>query len=257
MNLELEGKTAIVTGASRGIGRAIAERLSAEGVGLTLVARSRDALEALAESLPTDTLVCAGDLRDAAFPASLVAATLAKFGGIDMLVNNAGATKRGDFLTFTDDDWHDGFALKFYGAMRCARAAWPHLVASNGSIVSIVGIGGRTPGADFSIGGAVNAALLNLTKSLAARGTRDGVRVNAINPGSIATDRLTTRIEHFAAERHLDVESARRELAASMGVSRFGEPREIADAVAFLLAPRSGYIHGAIVDADGGQTGTL
>ena len=88
-------------------------------------------------------------------------------------------------------DWHEGFGLKFFAAMRLSRAAWPHLCASSGAIVNIVGIGGRTGSAEFTIGGAVNAALLNLTKALADRGVRDGVRVNAINPGGITTGRLT------------------------------------------------------------------
>ena len=105
-----------------------------------------------------------------------------------------GATKRGDFLTLTDEEWTDGFALKFYAAMRLSRAAWPYLQASHGRIINIIGVGGRTGSAEFTIGGAVNAALMNLTKALADRGVKDGVRVNAINPGSIATERLQTRI---------------------------------------------------------------
>jgi len=127
MDLELSGKVAIVTGASRGIGRAIAETLSGEGMHLALVARSGDQLEALASSLQTPALVLAVDLREPGVPAQIVAATVARFGRLDLLVNNAGATKRGDFLELSDDDWSDGYALKFYGAMRCSRAAWPHL----------------------------------------------------------------------------------------------------------------------------------
>src|SRR5262249_3479375 len=138
------------------------------------------------------------DLMQPETPAAVVDATVARFGRIDVLVNNAGATKRGDFLTLPDTDWADGFALKFFGAMRCSRAAWPHLQASRGVIVNVVGIGGRTGSAEFAIGGAVNAALLNLTKVLADRGVKDGVRVNAINPGGIATDRLKTRVNDFA-----------------------------------------------------------
>ena len=110
---------------------------------------------------------------------------LERHGRLDLLVNNAGATKRGDFLELTDADWEDGYALKFFGAMRGARAAWPHLQRSQGGIINIVGIGGRTGSAEFAIGGSVNASALILTKCLADRGLRDGVRVNAINPGSM------------------------------------------------------------------------
>jgi NAD(P)-dependent dehydrogenase (short-subunit alcohol dehydrogenase family) len=257
MDLNLAGKVAIITGASRGIGRAIAQTLAAEGMRLALAARSRDLLESLAASLGTECLAQAVDLREPDAPAALIAATVARFGQLDLLVNNAGATRRGDFLTLPEDDWRDGFALKFYGAMRCCRAAWPHLVASRGSIVNIVGVGGRTGSAEFAIGGAVNAALLNLTKVLADRGVTDGVRVNAINPGSIATDRLKPRIERLAAEQGIDLAEAAKRMAKQMGIARFGEPAEIARAVAFLASPQAAYCHGAILDIDGGQTRTL
>lgn len=257
MDLQLAGKVAIVTGASRGIGRAIAQALAAEGMRLTLVARSGDQLAALAAALDVECLVQALDLRDPQAPAALVAATVARFGQIDLLVNNAGATRRGDFLDLPDDDWQDGFALKFFGAMRCCRAAWPQLRASQGAIVNIVGIGGRTGSADFTIGGTVNAALLNLTKALADRGIQDGVRVNAINPGSIATERLQSRVRGFAAEQGLDEPAAARALAQRMRVERFGQPDEIASAVAFLASARAGYCQGALLDVDGGQTRTL
>lgn len=257
MDLHLTGKVAIVTGASRGIGRAIAETLAAEGMRVVAAARSREQLAALAAALPTECLVQAVDLRDAAAPAAVVRATVERFGRLDVLVNNAGATKRGDFLTLPDADWDDGFALKFFGAMRCSRTAWPHLRENAGAIVNIVGVGGRTGSAEFTIGGSVNAALLNLTKSLADRGVREGVRVNAINPGGIATERLQVRVRSFASERGLDTEAAAHEMAQALGVARFGEPEEIARLVAFLASPAAAYCQGAIVDVDGGQTRTL
>jgi len=257
MDLQLSGKVAIVTGASRGIGRAIAETLAAEGMNLTLVARSRDQLEALSSVLETKTLVHAVDLRTADAPAVAVAATVTRFGRLDLLVNNAGATQRGDFLELSDADWADGYALKFFGAMRGSRAAWPHLRASGGGIINIVGIGGRTGTAEFTIGGTVNAALLNLTKCLADRGLTEGVRVHAINPGSIVTERLQGRLRSFASQHGVDLSAAEQQIAKSFKIARFGEPAEIARVVAFLASPQSSYCQGAIVDVDGGATRTL
>jgi 3-oxoacyl-[acyl-carrier protein] reductase len=257
MDLQLAGKVAIVTGASRGIGRAIARVLADEGMRLAIVARSDEELRQVAASLPTESLAHVSDLRRAAAPDEAVAAAVARFGQLDLLVNNAGATKRGDFFELSDADWEDGFALKFYAAMRGSRAAWPHLKASRGSIVNIVGIGGRTGSADFTIGGAVNAAVLNLTKALADRGIADGIRVNAINPGMIRTGRLQTRLDAFAVERSLDPIEAERQMGRALGVARFGEPEDIARLVAFLASSAAGNCQGAIVDADGGQTRTL
>ena len=257
MDLQLANKVGIVTGASKGIGRAIAQTLAHEGMRLVVVARSRHQLDELAAPFGDACLVQAVDLMNPDAPAAIVAATMAKYGRIDVLVNNAGATKRGDFLELSDSDWADGFALKLFGAMRLSRAAWPHLCSSSGTIVNIVGIGGRTGQAEFAIGGAVNAALLNLTKVLADRGVKDGVRVNAINPGGIATDRLQTRLRTFAAEHHLDLSEAEAEMARAFGVARFGQPEEIARLVAFLASPQAAFCQGAIVDADGGQTRTL
>jgi NAD(P)-dependent dehydrogenase (short-subunit alcohol dehydrogenase family) len=257
MYLNLTGKVAIITGASRGIGRAIAQTLASEGMRLVLVARSLEQLKDLASSVPTDCIVQALDLRVSDSAELVVASALAHFGQLDLLVNNAGTTKRGDFLALSEADWNDGFALKFFGAMRCCRAAWPHLQSRQGSIINIAGIGGRTGSADFTIGGAVNAALLNLTKALAERGLKDGVRVNAVNPSSIATERLESRIRTLACEQGVDEAAARKLMAEALGVARFGAPEEIAAVVAFLASSVASYCQGTIIDVDGGKTRTL
>ena len=258
--LPLAGQTAIVTGASRGIGRAIALRLAQDGAAVVATARNADLLRTLATEITTAggrVATVAMDLREAAEPARLVVAALEAFGGIDVVVNNAGATKRGDFLALPDADWTDGFALKLFGAVRLTRAAWPHLKARRGSLLNISGVGGRTPGPEFTIGGSVNAAMLAFTKAMADVGVRDGVQVNAINPGYIRTDRLQIRLEKIAREQGIDLAAAARRIVAADTIVRIGEPEDVAQLVAFIVAPASRFLHGAIVDLDGGQTKTL
>jgi NAD(P)-dependent dehydrogenase (short-subunit alcohol dehydrogenase family) len=186
-----------------------------------------------------------------------VDAALASHGAIDALVNNAGATKRGDFFELSDADWADGFALKFFGAVRLTRAAWPHLKGRKGSVLNIIGIGGRTPGAEFTIGGSVNGAGLSFTKALADIGIRDGVQVNAINPGWIRTGRLRARLSSLAAEHGGSLEAAAAEIVRHANVVRIGEPEDVANLAAFVLLPQSRYLQGALIDLDGGQTKTV
>ena len=249
----LQGRTALVTGASRGIGLAIATRLVSAGMNVTLVARSADQLEAQAKRLP-GTLAHGADLREPGAAAAAVAATVAKFGALHLLVNDAGATKRGPFADLADADFLDGFALKFHGSVRMTRAAWPHLKAAGGAIVNVIGAGGRTASPDFTIGGSVNAALFNFTKATAQMGLADGVRVNAVNPGHIETGRLTGRLEAAAKEAGVGIDEARRRALAELRLPRFGDPSEIAEVVAFLAGRRASYMQGALVEVDMGQT---
>ncbi|HUA52298.1 MAG TPA: SDR family oxidoreductase [Candidatus Sulfotelmatobacter sp.] len=260
MDLELRGQAAIITGGSRGIGRAIAGRLAQEGMDVAIAARDARQLQRVKNEIEGPgrrVLIQVGDLREPSACAILVAAAVEAFGRLDLLVNNAGATQRGDFLELTDDAWADGFRLKFMAAVRVSRAAWPHLVRNNGSIINIAGVGARTGNAEFTIGGAVNSAMLNLTKALADRGVKDGVRVNAINPGSIVTDRLTRRVERVMAEHQLSYDDAYDRMLAETGVARFGTVDEISAAVAFLASRHAAYFQGALIDVDGGWTRAL
>jgi NAD(P)-dependent dehydrogenase (short-subunit alcohol dehydrogenase family) len=260
MDLELRGQAAIITGGSRGIGRAIAARLAQEGMDIAIAARDAAQLQRVKSEIEGPgrrVLSQIADLREPGACAILVAAAAEAFGRLDLVVNNAGATQRGDFLALSDDAWADGFRLKFMAAVRISRLAWPHLVRSNGSIINIAGVGARTGNAEFAIGGAVNSAMLNLTKALADRGVKDGVRVNAINPGSIVTDRLTKRVERVMAAHQLSYDDAYDRMLAETGVARFGTVDEIAAAVAFLASRHAGYFQGALIDIDGGWTRAL
>ena len=256
----LTGKTAIVTGASRGIGRGIAGRLAQEGAAVMLCARDQGMLDDAVKEIDKAggrAAALALDLRAPENPTRLVEHAMQIFGRIDIVVNNAGATKRDAFLKLTDEDWADGFALKFFGAMRLTRAAWQHLKAARGSVVNISGGGGRTPGAEFAIGGSVNAAMQSFTKAMAELGIADGVQVNVINPGLIRTGRLQKRLESLAAEQGIDLAAAERQMIAATKTTRIGEPADIAALVAFIAGPEGRFLQGAMIDMDGGSTKTL
>jgi len=257
MEKRLSGKTAIVTGASRGIGRAIAARLAGEGARVLLCARDGNLMEHAVKEIERSgglAAYVAVDLREMDAGRRIVDFTLAKFGQIDIVINDAGATKRGNFLELTDEDWADGFALKFFGAMRLTRSAWPHLKKQEGSVLNISGIGGRMPGPLFAIGGSVNAALLSLTKALADIGIRDGVQVNAVNPGSIRTERYRRMLEATADDQGIDVATAERRIIETARTTRVGEPDDIAALVAFVVSPEGRFLQGSLIDMDGGAT---
>jgi 3-oxoacyl-[acyl-carrier protein] reductase len=256
MGQRLTGKTAIVTGSNRGIGRAIAARLAAEGAQVVLCARDADLLrEAVSATQKAGgTASCiALDLRQPDAPARLADFTTATYGAIDIVVNNAGATKRGDFFELSEEDWADGFALKFFGAVRLTRAAWPHLKARAGSVVNISGVGGRMPGPYFTIGGSVNAALLSFTKAMSEIGIRDGVQVNVINPGSVRTARFQRILAQQATEHGVPIEQAERKIIETNRITRVGEPEDIAALVAFVVS-EGRWLQGSVIDMDGGAT---
>ena len=256
----LEGKVAIVTGGSRGIGRAIALRLARERANVVICGRDKSALAAGVDEVfkfGGTAEAFEGDLRLPEAPQALVKAAVGAFGAIDIVVNNAGATRRGDFLELSEADWEDGFELKFFGAVRLTRAAWPYLKQRKGAVLNIIGIGGRTPGPEFTIGGSVNGALLSFTKALADIGIRDGVQVNAINPGYIRTDRLRARLQTSAAQRGGSPEAAAQEIVRQANIVRIGEPEDIASMAVHILSPESRYLQGALIDVDGGLTKTV
>jgi NAD(P)-dependent dehydrogenase (short-subunit alcohol dehydrogenase family) len=258
MTGELVGKSAVVTGGSRGIGFAIARRLAADGADLVIAASNADRLTAagarIAETSGRRVETCAGDLRTLEGCAAVHAKAAATLGGIDILVNCAGATKAGDFLELDDGLWADGFALKFHAAVRLARLFWPMLAARNGTVVNIIGGAARTPAPDFMIGGAVNAALANFSKALAARGLKDDVNVNVVHPGMTVTERLQELFEARAKAAGTTADEIRRRSIEGEGIRRLGEPEDVADLVAFLCSPRARHVHGVAIAVDGGAT---
>lgn len=247
-------KVAIVTGASRGIGQAIAYRLVRDGARMVVTARS---VESLAETVEGIARL-GGEVEIVATPGGeadlVVEAAMSRFGRIDILVNNAGTTKTGAFLALTDEDWADGYATKVFAAMRLCRAAWPALKASGGSVVNIAGAGGRTPDEFFTIGGSVNSAVMAFTKALAQLGIEDGVQVNGINPGLIKTNRLIRRIGEAAERWGVPLAEAEARMLVEHKISRFGQPEEIADLIAYITSPAGRIFQAALLDADAGFT---
>ena len=255
---ELEGKIAVVTGASRGIGRAIAGRLTADGAECLLAARTKQDLHRAAaeitEASGRRAEIIATDLRDLGACEALAETARRAFGGVDILINCAGATQGGPFLDLEDEAWEDGFALKFFSSVRLARLLWPALKERRGTVIHIIGGAARTPDADFAIGGAVNAAMANFSKALAGLGLRDDVNVNAVHPGPTRTERLTAMMEAGARQAGTTVEEAEKAALERAGVRRIAEPEDVANLVAFLCSPAARHIHGAAIAIDGGAT---
>jgi 3-oxoacyl-[acyl-carrier protein] reductase len=256
MELGLAGKVALITGSSRGIGRGTAELLAAEGCAIMLTGRDEAALAETQRAIAGKggkVKSHLAELREPAAPAALVDAVKRDFGRLDIVVHNAGATKRGDFLALTDEDWADGFALKFFAHTRLARAAWPLLKATGGAVLAIGGNGAAKPTADFTIGSSVNAAVAAFHKALSDIGKRDGIQVNTIHPGHVDTDRMRRQMEGRIAKSGRDmaaeIEAYRREL----NVPRIGVPDDVASMAAFILSPRGRWLHGATIDMDGGE----
>jgi 3-oxoacyl-[acyl-carrier protein] reductase len=261
MDLGLDGKVALVTGGSRGIGRACAARLAQEGCEVLIVARTASDLEQAAAAIRDAggrrVEICATDLRSPQGCAAAVGALNHAFGRLDILVNNAGATQSGDFFKLDDAVWEDGFALKFYSYVRLSRALWPLLKDAEGSVVNIVGAASKTPTANFMIGGAVNAAITNFTKALAELGLKDRVAVRAVHPGMTVTGRLERLLEQRAAADGLSREAYEQQELARAGLRRYSAPEDVANLVAFLASPVGQQIHGADVFIDGGATKTI
>lgn len=261
---ELAGERALITGGSKGIGKAIAQELSAAAADVILAASNQDRLEkAQTDILPTaqgKVSYFAADLRELKGCEDLADWVLrgdkeqqAKQ-PLSILINAAGATRGGDFLRLDDELWQDGFALKFYACARLCRLLWQELAAHKGKIVNIVGGFARTPDPDFMIGGAVNAAMANFSKALAGRGIRDGVRVNAVYPGTTETERLHTILADKAKASGTTIAAVKESIYTAEKIRRIGKAEDVAHLVRFLVSPQAEHIQGTAMAVDGGST---
>jgi len=252
MDLRLAGKTALITGGSKGIGLACAESLAAEGCNVVLVARSAETLAAARDALRGRFQVNVA-IRPADLSKGEVARALcAEHPDIDILINNAGAIPGGDLLAVDEPTWRNAWDLKVFGFINMCRAYFERMKArGDGVILNIIGSAGEKPDFNYIAGTAGNAGLMAFTRALGARSLDFGVRVLAINPGPTATDRLIALMKR-RAKAELGEEGRWQELTKTLPRGRAATPQEIADMASFLVSPRSAYTSATIVTIDGG-----
>jgi 3-oxoacyl-[acyl-carrier protein] reductase len=256
MDLGIAGRVAIVTGGSRGIGRAVAERLCREGASVALCARNPESLaeaRRALEALGGPVLALEADLTEPTAAARMVEATAAAWGRIDILVNNAGAARGIPFDELTQELWLENLQLKLFGYLRMARLVLPHLRRNGwGRIVNVAGLAGLQPSPLAMPVGLNNAGILNVMKALADAEAARHILVTTVCPGPILTERQTRLLQDAARVKGISVESAQREATAAIPLGRMGRPEEVADAVAFLASERASYITGSLMIVDGG-----
>jgi NAD(P)-dependent dehydrogenase (short-subunit alcohol dehydrogenase family) len=254
MNLDLAGKVVLLTGASGGIGAAVAHALAAEGAQLALQGRSAEKLEALARSLPGGGhRTFALDLAPPEAADALVAQVLAAFPRLDVLVACAGATRGGAFADLDDAAWKANLELKLFATLRTLRAVLPHMRARrSGRIVLVIGNSAREPDPKMLPGAVANAGLLALTRGLALEVAPDGVVINAVNPGPVRSERWTAMMNAEAARTGRPVAEVEAPHLARIPLGRLAALEDVASHVVFLASPAAGHMTGTSVLVDGG-----
>jgi len=259
MDLGIAGKGVLITGGSKGIGKATARAMAAEGARVVICSRNKPALDDAAAEIKKATgksvESIAADLSTLDGVQRAAGEALGRLGRLDILVNNAGAIKGGDFLTIPDEEWMTGWSLKLLGYIRMARAMFPHMREKGGGrIVNVVGMAARNPATSYMTGGAANAALINFTKALADLGAPSNILVTAVSPGPVKTDRWDSLQRQQAEAAGKDLETYVKEQSASLPLGRIALPEEVADLVCFLASDRAAFLTGIAVTLDGGMS---
>jgi len=261
MDLGLDGKVVLVTGGSKGIGKAVARGLLQERAKVAICARTKSELDAAAAELAKgggEVFAVAGDLTREGEVQKIVDAVVTRFARIDVLINNAGAAPGGLLLDLTEDDWHRALELKFLGYVRCMKAVIPHMLRQGGGrIVNIVGNDGVKPIGVELTPSAANAADLAVTIALAEQYGRHNICINAINPGPVATERWDGLISGIARVRGISVADAQKRAETSIPLGRICTPEEVANVAVFVASERASFMNGALITLDGGQRKAL
>lgn len=263
MDLQLKGKVALVTGASRGLGYAASLTLAREGCRVAVNSRSEQNAKAAAEKITAETgtqaIGLAGDVSDPSVPEGLIAQTVEAFGGLDLLVTNAGGPPSGAFEAHDEAAWQTAVDLSLMSHVRLIRAALPYLRQSDApSVLTVTSVSVKQPITNLVLSNSIRAATVGLTKSLALELGRDGIRFNSILPGWTETERVGDLMAFRAKNNNTTVEEEIRKQAAESPLGRMGRPEEFANAAVFLLSPAASYITGVMLTVDGGMyKGTL
>jgi 3-oxoacyl-[acyl-carrier protein] reductase len=257
MDLKLEGKSAIITGASRGLGFAVAKILASEGVNLVLNARNAASLEESAQKLrvahTVEVFPVAGDITDRAMPAQLMDSVKSRLGGLDLLVTNAGGPPAGSFESFSDSDWEKAVELSFLCHVRLIRAAIPLLKLSPvASILTITSFSVKQPLPNLILSNSIRSATVGLTKSLSQELGPAGIRVNSILPAWTKTERVQELMNARAKANQTSVEEEITKLTHESSLGRLASPEEFANVAVFLLSPAASFLTGVMLSVDGG-----
>jgi 3-oxoacyl-[acyl-carrier protein] reductase len=258
VDLGLRDKVALVGAASQGIGRATAFSLAREGCKVAICARTAGPLEETAKRMRAETkaevAAIPADLSQPSGVSAFVASAKQAFGGVDILVANAGGPPAGSFESVTEEQWTQGWNLTFQSTARLVRASVPSMrQRGGGSIVAILSYSVRMPIDNLVLSNSIRLGVVGLLKTLARELAKDGIRVNGLAPGAIATERLV-ELHRIRAEREgRRLEEVQADETRQIPVGRFGKPEEIADVIAFLVSPRASYLTGMILQVDGGM----
>ena len=258
MDLHLNGKKALVTGASRGLGYATAEALAKEGVLLAINSRDQQAIEEAARKLQEvgngKVVPLAGDVSDAQVSKQIVQQAAEKLGGLDILITNSGGPPTGKFEDFDDQTWEDAVELSFLSHVRLIRSALPYLrQSSSPSVLTVTSLTVKQPVPNLILSNSIRAATVGLTKSLALELGSDGIRFNSILPSWISTQRVHELMEYRAKVNNTTVEEEMDQQAQASPLGRMGKPEEFANVAVFLVSPVASYVTGVMFPVDGGM----